>query len=143
MALAHRYFAWSCDACLQGNGKPPERMTSTMSWRSASSIETPSPFRSMAAVPGTQEPATLTGGTLLTSSSVATPPTQVPSTAAPTAKKLEYLNAQLNTFGPDDIVLERFKLLGEWERRQGGAPRGTLMLPPGAQCAACGSRRQG
>lgn len=114
---------------MQGKGAVSGRMPSMASWKSASSFEVASPFRSMAAVPGTQEPATLTGGTLLTESTVATPPTQAPSTTAPTAEKLDYLNAQLNTFGPDDVVLERFKMLGEWERRQGGAPRSRLMQP--------------
>lgn len=113
---------------MQGKGSTSKAL---VSWKSASSFEQASPFRSMAAGPGTREPITLTEGTLLTASTAA-PPTPAPSTTAPTAEKLDYLNAQLNTFTEQDVVLGRFKMLGEWERRQGGA---APPPPPPPVCA--------
>ena len=75
----------------------------------------------MACGPRTQEPTTATGSSLFTTWRTGTLSSPPPHTTAPTSEKLEYLNQQLNQFGPDDILLNRFKLLGEWERRQGGA----------------------
>lgn len=44
-----------------------------------------------------------------------------PSDGADTDTKLDFLHAQLNCFSRDEVVLERFMLLGPSHRRQGGA----------------------
>lgn len=43
-----------------------------------------------------------------------------PHPSAPTARKLEFLQAQLNSLVKDAVILERFTLLGPNQRRQGG-----------------------
>eukprot|EP00892_Ulva_mutabilis_P002846 jgi/Ulvmu1/12562/UM091_0003.1 len=101
----------------QSKGSSVKPLPSMPSWQSASA-RGGSAFQSMACGPGTQGATTATGGTLCTTwRTASTPP---PSTTAPTAEKLEYLHTQLNLFTADDVVLDRFKMLGEWERRQGG-----------------------
>lgn len=48
-----------------------------------------------------------------------------PADGANVRAKLDFLQHQLNCFGRNDVILERFSLLGPMHRRQGGAP-----LPP-------------
>lgn len=45
-----------------------------------------------------------------------------PGAAAPAASKLDFLHAQLNSIGRSTPVLDRFVLLGNNQRRQGGVP---------------------
>ena len=49
------------------------------------------------------------------------PDMPMPDPAAPAAKKLEFLHAQLDGISKEAVILERFTLLGPNQRRQGGA----------------------
>lgn len=44
-----------------------------------------------------------------------------PAENAPIQDRLEFLHSQLDSFGPNDVILDRFFLLGYAHRRQGGA----------------------
>lgn len=56
-----------------------------------------------------------------------------PPDGATVAQKVAWAHHQLDSFGPDEVVLGRFKLLGPNQRRQGGA----LICAPGRVCCAC------
>lgn len=51
-----------------------------------------------------------------------------PPPGAPVERRLAWAHRQLDSFGPDDVVLGRFRLLGPNERRQGGARISLRML---------------
>eukprot|EP00892_Ulva_mutabilis_P002847 jgi/Ulvmu1/12563/UM091_0004.1 len=73
-------------------------------------------FSSMHAKSGTYEAQTMTE-TFDSAAPTSGPP---PSVDAPTSTKIDYLHSQLSHFGKSDVLLGRFTLLGETQRRQGG-----------------------
>lgn len=90
------------------------------------------PFSSMYVRSGTLEAPTITE-TFDSAAPTTGPP---PSVDAPLPAKLGYLHSQLNQFGPADMLLGRFTLLGETQRRQGGARAPTPPPEQGLSCRA-------
>lgn len=59
-------------------------------------------------------------------------PMEPPPPGAPVERRVAWAHHQLDSFGPDDVVLGRFRLLGANERRQGGACCATAV-----RCVLC------
>ena len=88
------------------------------------------PFTSMYVKSGTHDATTITE-TFDSAAPTSGPP---PSVDAPLSSKLDYLHSQLSQFGKSDVLLGRFTLLGETQRRQGGEfqPLTSSYFPPGS-----------
>lgn len=106
---------WAAKSSMPGSVKP------YMGLRATSSAETygnPSRFgvtTQWDTFCATRDPSQPSGSYMTNTTSQAPPPN------APIADRLEFLHGQLDSLGPNDIILNRFQLLGYSHRRQGGA----------------------
>lgn len=108
-------------ACMQssqaGHGAAQGSLSAQNSLH-ASSVGRTHSLRTINSAPATNEPLSLTTDRFSAAGTASRSP---PGLDAPVAARLRYLHHQLNSFGAGSDILSGYKVLGELDRRQGGA----------------------